>query len=374
MSERPTPADAGTAVGTGPDATAEPAAATRGGGPKAYQVWHVGRRGEVAGGMTQVLNGYLRWQFDRVEVGVIVSRDGSTGARALAVFARALTRVARLGDRPRTVVVVHLSQGGSFVREGLLLRLARARGFATVAHLHGSSFVDFAVHEPARVGAVLRAADRVLVLSTETAAAAARFVPAERVFRVPNAVYPGRPAAKSKHVVFGGSVSRRKGVDVLVEAWRRVSGPDGTEGWTLDVVGPVADADVVPAELPHAVFHGPLPHEELMALLDRAEIAVLPSRDEALPMFLLEALARGACAVSTSVGGIPTALGGGAGLVVPPGDPGALAEALAAVMGSDELRASVVAAGSRRFTERYSAEAGYPRLEQLWVETLTSRS
>lgn len=337
---------------------------------KPYQVWHVGRHGEVAGGMTQVVNGYLAWDFPRADLGVIVSRDGSSGLRALRLFLGAVLRLLRLGGQERSVVVVHLSQGGSFVREGVLLWLARLRGFPTVAHLHGSSFVDFARRRAALVRTVLRAADRVLVLSTATADTVARLVPPHRVLRVPNAVPAGQAATKRHRVVFGGSVSRRKGVDVLVEAWRTV-GRDGD--WTLDVVGPVVDPDVVADDLPNAVFHGGLPHAELMTRLAEAEIAVLPSRDEALPMFLLEALARDTCTVSTSVGGIPAALAGGAGIVVPPGDAQALTTALQELMTSEELRAATVRRGARRFAERYSAEAVYPQLERLWIQTVTDR-
>lgn len=111
-----------------------------------------------------------------------------------------------------------------------------------------------------------------------------------------------------------------------------------------------------------------------MSLLNEAEIAVLPSRDEAPPMFLLEALARDACTVSTSVGGIPEAIGDGAGLVVPPGDAAALSVALRSVMESDELRHSIVRRGRRRFAERYSAEAAYPCFEDLWIGAILDHS
>ena len=46
-------------------------------------VWHVGRRGEVAGGMTQVVNAYLSWSFDNVRQRLLVSRNGTTGPSGL---------------------------------------------------------------------------------------------------------------------------------------------------------------------------------------------------------------------------------------------------------------------------------------------------
>ena len=49
-------------------------------------------------------------------------------------------------------------------------------------------------------------------------------------------------------------------------------------------------------------------------------LASLPSRAEALPMFLLEALANGCAVLGSTAGGIPELLSGGAGIVVPPGE------------------------------------------------------
>lgn len=211
--------------------------------------------GEVAGGMTQVVNSYLAWDFDRFDVDVIVSRDGSRGIAALALFARAAWRILRLPQREKTVVVVHLSQDGSFIREGLLLELASRRGVATVAHLHGSSFVQYAKSNPGRVTKVLSHADAIVVLSDATLAAVRSLLPTAQAQIVPNAVLPGHPTPKTRTVVFGGSVGRRKGVDVLVEAWRDIADKDG---WQLDVVGPIAEPAIVPDDLPSATFHGAL--------------------------------------------------------------------------------------------------------------------
>ncbi len=230
-------------------------------------VWHVGRRGEVPGGMTQVVNGYLRWPFEKVAPGIIVSRDGTHGFRALGLFLRAAFQLITLRDAQRSVVVVHLSQGGSFVREGALLALASFRGAGTVAHLHGSSFVPFSRRRPALVRAVLSRAKRVIALSDATKAEVQRMVGADRVALVPNAVPGGQHVGKERLVVFGGAVSKRKGIDLLVQAWRAHC---AGKGWRLVVAGPVLEADVVDRALPDAEFVGALSHEALMSLLDRS--------------------------------------------------------------------------------------------------------
>ncbi|TFB73343.1 glycosyltransferase [Cryobacterium glaciale] len=330
---------------------------------------HIGRSGEVAGGMSQVVNGYLAHPFADFDLRMVSSRDGSAGVRAALLAATAFWTVLRLADPGRTVVIAHLSQGGSFAREGALLALAHARGFATVAQLHGSSFADFAQKRPGLVGRVLRAADVVLTLSAESRAAAAEFVPGERVILVPNAVADGVRRETEPLVVFGGAVSTRKGVDVLVAAWQRLA-PEHPL-WKLVIVGPIMDQPAVP--LTRGEFVGALSHEALMKLLERSSIAVLPSRDEAMPMFILEAMARSNCVVATRVGGVPAVLANGAGVIVEPGDIDSLEAALRHAITDAAWRATKADLARSAFESTYSATAVFPLVERSWVAALDRR-
>jgi glycosyltransferase involved in cell wall biosynthesis len=337
--------------------------------PERPTVHHLGRVGDIAGGMTQVVNGYLAWPFPRVDVAVITSRGDPHDHKAAVVKAAgALVRVLRL-PRRSSIVVAHLSERGSFLREGVLMRLAHAVGIATVAHLHGSSFAAFAAAHPRVTGWALRGADRVITLSAEATEVSKQFVPGERVVLVPNAIPSSRPAEKQDLVVFGGVVSHRKGIDVLQDAWEQVSAP----GWELVVAGPVRDAALVRPGIPGVTMAGSLAHDELMALLDRSRIAVLPSRDEAMPMFILEAMARGNCVISTDVGGVAAVLEGGRGIVVPPSDVEAFRAALQSVLDHAACREQLAAAALTTFEGQYSADAVFPRVENLWLAALTAR-
>lgn len=353
-----------------------------------YTAYQVGRHGEVAGGMTQVVNGYLAGGFEDFEVGAISSRDGSTGFRALRLALSAGLRLMRLRDRRRSVVVVHLSERGSFVREGALLLLASARGFATVAHLHGSEFARFTDAHPRLVSQVLRAADLVLTLSEESSGVARRFVPADAVHLIPNAVAAGSARPKEQLVVFGGAVTRRKGVDVLLAAWRELDDRIPGHGWRLVVAGPIVDSDVVTEVLGrngsdpsdgesgagNVEFLGAVGHAALMEMLERSAIAVLPSRDEAMPMFVLEAMARSNAVVSTTVGGIPAVLADGAGVLVPPGNSEELAEALESLITDAGRRDEIAQRAFAAFERTYSAAAVFPRVEEAWKAALDRRA
>jgi len=336
-------------------------------------VHHVGRAGDIPGGMTQVINAYLEWPFENCDVEVIESR-GDPGDHVAAVkgFARALRRVRAIARAGRpAVIVVHLSERGSFLREGWVARYAARCGVPVVAHMHGADFAAFERDHGDLVAKVLSAATTVISLSEETTAICARHIGANRVELVPNAIPAGDAAEKERIVVFGGVVSHRKGIDVLQQGWRQAGAP---AGWRLLIAGPIRDEHLVDRGLPHAEFLGSVSHPALMALLDRAAVAVLPSRDEAMPMFILEAMARRACVISTTVGGIPAVLSDGCGILTPAGDATALATALRSVTHDAATRERIAAAGFARFTASYSAEAVFPRVERIWLDTLSAGS
>lgn len=332
------------------------------------EIVHVGRAGDIPGGMTQVINAYVQWPFRRTRVSVLESRgDPGDHLTALRLWLGALWRVSRL-PRREVALVVHLSERGSFIREGSLARLAAARGIPVIAHLHGSEFVEFATAHPRLVSGVLRASTKVITLSAETSSECERFIDAPRIELVPNAIPAGSGEDKAPTIVFGGVVSERKGIDVLQEAWRPIA--DAHPDWSLMIAGPIRDHHLVDPDIPGVTFLGSVPHAELMGLLESAAIAVLPSRDEAMPMFLLESMARRCCCVSTTVGGIPPLLSEGSGMLVPPGDADALRHALEELMDDDTARGRIAEAGHRRFMSGYSAEAIYPRVEQIWLDAV----
>jgi glycosyltransferase involved in cell wall biosynthesis len=185
-------------------------------------------------------------------------------------------------------------------------------------------------------------------------------VPAVRLYEIPNAVPAGRQQDKQRVVAFGGAISLRKGVDVLVDAWSQIEHRD----WKLILAGPIMDERLV-RKMDSCTFVGPLPHDELMHLLETASIAVLPSRDEGMPMFLVEAMARGCSVLSTRVGGVPRLVGDG-GLLVSAGSTSELKSALQLLMADNDLRASYSVAAHARYRSAYSADVIYPQVESLW--------
>jgi len=119
-------------------------------------------------------------------------------------------------------------------------------------------------------------------------------------------------------------------------------------------------------------FLGQVPHERLLAMLQerRADLVVLPSVDlgeglhEGIPVALIEPMSLGVPVISTSTGGIPELLRDGAGIMVPPKDPCALADAIERLLNDPALRKRLSEAGRRRVEEEFSVEAVVDRLTE----------
>lgn len=101
------------------------------------------------------------------------------------------------------------------------------------------------------------------------------------------------------------------------------------------------------------------------ALWRLADLAVLPSDHEGLPMALLEAMAAGLPAVASAVGGIPEALEGGCGAALP-NEPEAFAAAIARYIDEPEERLKAGHLARERWRERYSVGAMVDAYERLY--------
>ena len=110
---------------------------------------------------------------------------------------------------------------------------------------------------------------------------------------------------------------------------------------------------------------------EVPRLLEAAAFFVLPSHQEGFPNVVLEAMAAGRAVVATAVGGVPEAVEDGVtGLLVPPGNPEALAAAILVLL-RDPVRAEAMGrAGREKVRSRFSLERAVGRMERAYLELL----
>lgn len=291
--------------------------------------------------------------------------------------------ILRALNRP-DLLHINLSSHGSTRRKVLVGRAAHALGIPYVVHLHGSRFrTFFDTASPSLQAAarqLLSRARRVIVLGRVWRDFIADRVPEarDRIVILPNAtaaIAPTapRPDAEGPVLLFLGRVGARKGVPELVEALDRIS---GIEGWRAVIAG---DGDVAETReriaalglAARVTVPGWVGPEEARALLASSDILVLPSFDENLPMSVIEGMSAGLAVVATPVGAVEDVLRDGeTGLLVPPGDAAALAEALRALVQDPQLRKKLGEA-AQAYHRRHLDMAPYmARLSAIWTEAV----
>jgi glycosyltransferase involved in cell wall biosynthesis len=162
-------------------------------------------------------------------------------------------------------------------------------------------------------------------------------------------------------VLYAGDVTKDKGVEVLLDAYRLLDAPPD-----LVLAGrPVVDLG--PKLPPGVKLLGVVDHPTVMSVMSQARLVVLPSIcPDACPTVILEAMASGRPVVASATGGIvDLVVDGATGRLVRPGDPAALAEAIAEVLADPQSAAEMGRAGLER-VRGFTASVVVERVEAAY--------
>jgi len=184
------------------------------------------------------------------------------------------------------------------------------------------------------------------------------------------------PRASLRRIVMVANLRAEKGHEVLFDAARDVLQRFPDARFDLVGAGPELDslrAGAATRGIAHAVtFAGHC--DDVAARLSESDIFVLPSRSEAFPNAVLEAMAAGLPIVASGVGGILELLEDGpTGFLVPAGDAGALGARLCRLMADPPLAAQLGDAARVEASARYSFDRMVSAFEQLYISELARR-
>ncbi|MDQ3644532.1 MAG: glycosyltransferase family 4 protein [Actinomycetota bacterium] len=345
-------------------------------------VAHLGPGHDGPGGMPAVLRGLLASPLaERHDlIAIATHRPGGTTAWTVA-FARALVAFVRWSlAAPAGLAHVHMTVRGSMYRKAVVVAVATLLRRPVVLHVHAGAVELTTFHArlgPVRrraMGWVLRRSARVLAGSGASGHVLEARYGAPAVEVVPNAIAPitaggeGAHASPTPTVLYlGGFANPVKGGAVLVTALPalRRACPQAV----VELAGPGQPPAGLRAR-EGVRWLGWLDETAKRAALERADVFVLPSTSEGLPVALLEAMAHGKAVVASRVGGIPEIVEDGReGLLVEPGDPQRLASALARLL-EDRALARTLGAAARARAAELSPERVADRLDVLYREVI----
>jgi glycosyltransferase involved in cell wall biosynthesis len=341
---------------------------------------------DASGGIGRLVS-YLLEAIDPAEV--VVTLVDSRGRHRRAAFSlvaltTATVELVRLRARSSVDVVhINLSKRASTARKVWLIGVAKLLGFPVVVHLHSGTYPEFFSRLPPvlrrAVRSMLGRADEFLVLGERWRSYAVDELGIKPVrvsvvrYGVPGptqAVALRREHGQPLSIVFLGRLGDGKGTPELIQALHmlRVAGVpcqailagDGEIDRMSRMVRSLGLEELIQ-------FPGWVSTEVTRELIDAAHLLVLPSHAEGLPAAVLEAFARARTVVTTNVGALPDIVVDGAnGLVVAPGDPAALAQALERLAKDDELRVRLATAARATWEASLSPQVCAPQLVAVW--------
>lgn len=347
----------------------------------------------------RIVTGWWSREEPRTEVldGIPVHRvfsfwnmGGIKGLRKFGTYSYMLSLVAYLLRCRETYDIIHVHSMGSSAFAGTLA--GRILNKKTVSRVMASGeWSDlklmrdnvFVWGTRYMLPLVCRYCSRVVALNQETVEELqkAGFAP-EQVVRIPNGVVVTNDWKTTyrlhtpAHLVFVGRMQPQKGLDILLQALARLKALHLAVDWTLTVFGDGlcrAEYESLANNLGIAEqvqFKGQIP--DVPARLLTTDLFILPSRAEGMSNALLEAMAAGMPCIATCIAGNTDLIEDGVnGLLVPPGDPEALAGALASLLDSQTLREKLALGARKTICQYYTIESVADRYVNLYQNLLT---
>jgi glycosyltransferase involved in cell wall biosynthesis len=309
---------------------------------------------DVKGGISFVVLEYLKAGLSqKTELTFIpTTKDGSIAQKVNFFFIVLVKSIIRNFKKEKKIYHLHVSQSGSFYRKFAILIIAKIFKKKVVAHIHGSKFQEFINKNPLnrRLSHVMfNQADKVVTLNEQWKSIVEKIVKKERVVKLYNPItLPEITFTNKKHhginVLFLGRLSKRKGTYDLLYCIENQLNFFAEKNVEFFLCG---DGDIENVrsyarkyKLNHVVrVPGWVSGKDKLSYLSKADIYVLPSYNEQMPMSILEAMGFGLPVISTFVGGIPEMVDPGEnGILIAAGDKKALSAALKELIGDSEKR------------------------------------
>jgi glycosyltransferase involved in cell wall biosynthesis len=350
-------------------------------------IFFVSPSGAVGGGMGRFKDYVLASDGDadgRFRFEVLVTRDEGGVLRSLLLMVRAILRIwaAAFADE---IAFVHVNVGdkGSVIRKGLIILASRLAGAKTLLHLHAGGLIPYYSRSPLWLQFLLRTPFR-LTTHTVVLGKVWRDWLVSEVGVAPASIdvlYNGVPvdpvprdfsstAQPIRTLLFLGQLKELKGIGDFIEALGLISAD--APAWRAIVAGN--------GDIPHyqglaaargvgdrVEFTGWVDQSRVRELLAEADMLVLPSHHEGLPLVILEALGSGTPVICTPVGAIPEVLEDQKdALFVEPRDPAGLSKAIAALLADPQRLQALSDRGLERFPGLFSLDVFLANLFQIY--------
>lgn len=282
------------------------------------------------------------------------------------------------------IVHIHTSFGGSFYRKSVIIRMASFAGIPIVNHVHGADFKEFYESklpaEKKKIEKVYHKCAVTIALSEEWKKQLAEIVSEESIRVVENygilkedIVREKITKPNSKYILFLGFISERKGCFDIPAIVDKVCKNISDAKFVLGGSGEIEKVrqNINPHFRDNVVFPGWIRDEKKEQCLREADVFLLPSYSEGMPMAILDAMGCGLPIVSTKVGGIPKIVQHGInGYLYEPGDSENMAQAIINLLTNNSERIKAGQASAAIVQKKYSLQHNIDKIKKIYTEIL----
>lgn len=348
------------------------------------QVLMLGESLDRSGGIVSVEKLILKYAPPQLAIDLLVTLPNGSTTRKILVFIRALgLLIWRLLSQKTDIVYIHVAERGSAFRQVVTTAIAVLLRKPVIMHSHSADFHTFYANLPqiiqGGISWIFRKSTRFIVLSHSWKNFYVEHLglAADRIIVLPNPVKFPAKLAQPHHsgkvnFLFLGKIGERKGAFDLILAFAAIPLAQRENAELViagDGEGSKARETIKQLNLTESIRILDWVNEQQRdELLARANIFVLPSYNEGLPMALLEAMSWGLPVITTPVGGIPELITTAKnGLLVTPGKIEQLSAAIQSLIESEQLRICLGNAG-RESVRPFEVSTYCDRLAAIFKE------
>lgn len=337
------------------------------------------------GGITTVVNGYRNSELEN-EYQVEYMETYCDGGKISKII-KAICAYFKFGkelilNKP-DLVHIHSSFGGSFYRKLPIIYMASVFRIPIVNHIHGSAIADLYINaSPKKKKLVEKCFDKcryLVVLSEEwkeKIAVVKTSTPTVVIenYSVIHKEFLRKKTSEIKQILFLGFLTELKGCFDIPEIIEKVIQQYDKIKVILAGSGEVEEIQKIVKKKnleKYFVFPGWVKKGEKEELLKTANLFLLPSYTEAMPMSILEAMGYGLPIIASNVGGIPQLVEEGKnGFMVTPGDIDGFSTAILNIIQNDDLNYEMGKNSLEKADEKYSLESHIEKIKVLYEAVL----
>lgn len=288
------------------------------------------------GGVAQVVNLYS--QFFETFYHVSTTNPTNKFNKILLFFTAYLKTIFYFTTKKISIVHIHTASYNSFYRKKHFINLSKCFNKKIILHIHGGGFKDFYKSNPEKIKKYLLKCDEIVALSENWKVFLTKEIGLNNVTVIPNIIdYPKNKIKnieqKSKtNILYLGGISKNKGFfDICTAVIDNIDFfRTNNIIFTIAGAGNKGSIDSVYSKaLNYMDFVGFISGEKKSNAYKNADIYILPSYIEGVPLSVLEAMSYKLPIIATNVGGIPDVLKDGInGYMINPGKPNEIFNAI----------------------------------------------